>query len=226
MISHKHKCIFIHIPKCAGTSIESALGHLDGHSDRGGQDHRSVRMIEQPLLDPAVLFSKENTLIALHRMRRKYKKLANPNNNLTVSENQYREYYKFSFVRNPWARAYSWYKNVMRDEMHQKSYGISNDISFNDFLQLFAGKLALRPQTYWIKDFRGRILLDFVGRFENLQEDFNIVCEDMNISPIELPHQIKGSGEDYKQYYNSNLLALIEELYQEEIDMFGYTFDN
>ena len=31
MVSHKHKCIFIHIPKCAGTSIEEALGHFDGY---------------------------------------------------------------------------------------------------------------------------------------------------------------------------------------------------
>ena len=39
MISHKHQCIFVHIPKCAGTSIASALGHLDNHTGRGGQDH-------------------------------------------------------------------------------------------------------------------------------------------------------------------------------------------
>ena len=42
MISHKHKykCIFIHIPKCAGTSIEKALGHFELYNGRGRQDHR------------------------------------------------------------------------------------------------------------------------------------------------------------------------------------------
>ena len=50
MISHKYKCIHIHIPKCAGTSIEKALGHFDGHEGRNGQDHRTIRMIEQPWL--------------------------------------------------------------------------------------------------------------------------------------------------------------------------------
>ncbi len=49
MISHIHKCIFIHIPRTAGTSIESALGHLDNYKGgRGRQDHRPIRMIEQP----------------------------------------------------------------------------------------------------------------------------------------------------------------------------------
>ena len=50
MISHKYKFIHIHIPKCAGTTIEKALGHFDGHKGRNGQDHRTIRMLEQPFL--------------------------------------------------------------------------------------------------------------------------------------------------------------------------------
>ena len=47
MISHRHRCIFIHIPKTAGTSIEERLA--DG-SLRGRQDHRSIRNLENSLL--------------------------------------------------------------------------------------------------------------------------------------------------------------------------------
>ncbi len=225
MISHEHKCIFIHIPKCAGTSIESALGHLDGHSGRGGQDHRSIRMIEQPLLNLAVLSSKENMLTVMHRMRRKYKKLANPNNKLTVTNQQYNSYFKFTFVRNPWARAWSWYKNVMRDELHLKSHGISGDMPFDEFLRRFSGKGHLKPQTFWLKDFEGKLPLDFIGRFENLHEDFQKACEAMQIPYIELPHQIKGSSEDYRENYDEDSLKIIGEVYKEEIKLFGYTPD-
>lgn len=165
-------------------------------------------------------------LISMHRIRRKYKKLANQNSKLSVTAEQYRNYYKFTFVRNPWARAYSWYQNVMRDELHQKSYGLDGELSFDEFLPRFSGKGLLKPQTYWLKDFKGNISLNFIGRFENLHNDFRKACEEMNLPPIELTHQIKGSGEDYKQHYNSETIALVEEVYKEEIEMFGYTFNS
>ena len=62
MISHDYRCIFIHIPKCAGTSIEDALGHLDNHPGRGGQDHRSIRIIEPIHLSHLrhIIFKKDN----------------------------------------------------------------------------------------------------------------------------------------------------------------------
>ena len=110
MISHKHKCIFIHIPKCAGTSIENALGYLDSHEGRGGQDHRGIRLIEKPFPNYHVLRTMDNAIEMLRRI--KYYKVSsgieNPKNHLLASKLEYGSYYKFSFVRNPWARAYSW----------------------------------------------------------------------------------------------------------------------
>ena len=58
MISHEHKCIFIHIPKCAGTSIESALGHLNNYTGINRQDHRTIRMIEKPIITTNFFSSK------------------------------------------------------------------------------------------------------------------------------------------------------------------------
>lgn len=226
MISHEYECIFIHIPKCAGTSIESALGHLDNYKGRGEQDHRSIRMIEKPYITPTSLSSTENVRELVLRGRHFYRKGINPRNKLTVTKEQFDSYYKFTFVRNPWARAFSWYKNVIRDEIHQRDLGITAQTSFTEFLRQYAGKDLLKPQTHWLKSFDGSIPMDYVGRFENLTEDFETICKEMGIPPIELPHRIKGESSDYRTGYDGESAAIIADVYQEEIELFSYSFDS
>lgn len=226
MISHRYKCIFIHIPKCAGTSIETALGHFDNHEGRGGQDHRSIRMIEKPVLTPAFLSDTENFFELSRRIRHRFRRVKNPLNQETVTADQYRNYFKFTFVRNPWARAFSWYKNVMRDEIHKKNHQISTQIPFKEFLKRFSGEGMLKPQTYWLKSFDGKLHLDFIGKFEKLEEDFETIKEALDIPEISLPHRISGSNKDYRDFYDDESIELIKHIYHKEIDLFNYSFEN
>lgn len=226
MISHEYRCIFIHIPKCAGTSIESALGHLTTHKGRHGQDHRSLRMIEQPWIKPKSFSSIDNLADSCRRFKHQYlQQHLNPNNAITLTKSQYQEYFKFTVVRNPWARAVSCYKNIMRDEVHLKELRIQSDLSFTAFLRKFSGKGMLRPQTYWIKSFDGSIPMDFICRFENLAEDTKTAFSKLGLDDVTLPHKIKGAKDDFREYFDDEANSLILKNFKEEISLFDYSFD-
>ncbi|CAH0529062.1 sulfotransferase family 2 domain-containing protein [Vibrio hippocampi] len=223
MISHEHRCIFIHIPKCAGTSVETVFGHLDGHQGRGAQDHRSMRMLEQPWLRFQSFRSRENIEELLRRQKNKYMfQSHNQKNKMELSREQYESYYKFSIVRDPWDRALSWYKNVIRDEHHLRQLRVSADISFKEFMCRFAGKGLLRPQVYWLKNFAGDVELDHVGKFENLADDMQRVFNDLGMSNTVLPHKIKGTGSNNDALMCDETRALISKVYREDIELFGY----
>jgi hypothetical protein len=128
-------------------------------------------------------------------------------------------------VRNPWARAFSWYGNCVGQPVLRERFGLTPSTPVADFLRARVGKGALRPQLTWLKDARGALPLDFIGRFETLHRDFATVCARLGLPPPALPHARKGSGADYREHYDNSTRDLVARVYAEEIALFGYTFD-
>lgn len=220
MISDKFRCIFIHIPKTAGTSIEYKLQSFDS-LHQGVQDHRSIREIEPngiASISRDIITGNAEMLVEHLKNLVRRKQRATPQ--------QYQEYFKFAFVRNPWSRAFSWYQNVMRDENHQKRHKVPADCTYEKFLVSHSNQWALRPQLYWLVDRKGDVPLDFIGRFENLAEGFERVSEALKLDEGELPQMIASkSKRHYSDFYNDKTRKLIADRYAEEIEYFGYSFD-
>ncbi len=220
MISHTWRCVFLHIPKTGGSSIEAKLG-IPVTTGRNQQDHRALCHI-QPLTAAEMLSllrrGDRETIFKRLKYRLQRRDFLTPE--------QYRTYFKFSFVRNPWARAHSWYKNVMQDPLHQEELGVPPDCTFPDFIANHLDTWAMRPQLYWLRDCRGDIPLDFIGRFERLQEDFARVSARLGLPDATLPHLVRSGGPPYQEAYDQHSRALVARRYAEEIALFGYTFEN
>ena len=158
MISHKHKCIFIHIPKCAGISITKFL-----------------------LGDESIAWNKPNykVLYGWCPKRKTFLQHASAKFLLEeglITENQWADYYKFTFVRNPWDRVisdYFWLKNDQRIQGSLKKY-----LTQKGTLK-FRGD-HLYPQTSFF-DVKGDYQLNYVGRFESIDSDFQFVLNQLQI---------------------------------------------
>ena len=68
------------------------------------------------------------------------------------------------------------------------------------------------------------IVVDYVGRFENLEADFRVVCERIGLPPLKLPHIRKSCHKDYRRYYDKKTIRTVAEVFKEDIRMFGYEF--
>lgn len=225
MISHEHKFIFIHIPKCAGTSVESYFGHLTDNTGRGGQDHRPIRLLQTPIPYLQAFSTAENRFCLARRLYHACRLHSNPRNRRTLTAAQYECYFKFAIIRDPWSRVYSWYRNVMRDPLHLKKYGIERSMDFYTFLDRFGGRGMLAPIDFWLKEFDGNVRLDALIKIGSLATEFPEICENFGVKNAYLP--LKNQAEEnvsLEEVYDVEGRKKIEEIYCAEIRRYGFSF--
>jgi len=200
MISHAKKFIFVHIGKNGGRSIDSVL-----------RRYAEKFITHQHILD-------------------------------IIKDGSIDDYFKFAFVRNPWDRCVSRYHYVKNKSVRGKAYHNTTFRDFvfnkNDRFKLSAGFIRHSPrlvkvyeekspfeqQLDWISDENGKILADFIGRFENIQEDFDIVCDKIGIPREKLPHKNKSKHKHYTEYYDEETKEVVARRYVKDIEFFKYKF--
>ena len=216
MISHEHKAIFVHIPKCAGTSIELALGLMPDPPRLGWQDHKTLADHQRMTLSFLCTKRGLSSLVRRHRLRNH----PNPRTQDTVDSDQFAAYFKFSVVRNPWSRVLSYFT----DKQHALADGASPSQQFTEFVKDKCGKGHLRPQTHWLRDVRGEISFDFICRHETIADDFSHVARKIGLDCDQLPHALKRNSSNLGSVYTRESADLVANIYSEEIEMFGYGY--
>lgn len=235
MVSHPHRCIFIHIPKAAGQSIETAFLQSLGLS---WESRKPLLLMQNdcPDIGPPYL---------AHLRAEEYVAYS------YISPSIFEDYFKFTIVRNPWSRLVSTYKYL----------GYQRKCSFKYFLNeilestLFSKKLHhVRPQCDYIYNSDDKLLVDFVGRFESLDEDFIIISNSAGLASNVLPHVNSSKHlespldlrpasiarylnynyriliknipiyKDYRDYYDTESIKKVGLIYERDIDLLNYKY--
>jgi hypothetical protein len=151
--------------------------------------------------------------------------------------------FKFAFVRNPWdwvLSNYFWNKVHFEGRMRKRLrrlglIGLTDQFTKKHFWEHWETMKRFRRDTHpenrfqfsFLADENDELLLDFVGRYENLQGDFDLICDRIGIERCTLPRSNVGkySRKPYWEYYTDKTRALVADKYKKDIEEFGYTFD-
>ena len=201
-ISHDYKCIFIHIPKTGGNSITTALNKLPKRSNT-----------------PISI-----STIPKHAKAQRVKQ--------ALGDDIWEAYFSFAFVRNPWdlmVSSYHWWLQTapIWKHLHAEIKEIEKLGSFDHFMHSKYGQEMINESKGtmfdWISE-NDEVIVDFVGRFENIQEDWEKICVHLGSEPTTMPHINKTRRRNYQQYYTPETRQIVYERFQKVIDLYGYEF--
>tara|TARA_R100000093_G_C1917831_1_gene64836 strand:- start:26 stop:604 length:579 start_codon:yes stop_codon:yes gene_type:complete len=133
----------------------------------------------------------------------------------------FKTYCSFTVVRNPWDRVISWVK--YHDKRRNRTQGTFKHRLKHD-LKSWGW---MKRNTYEkLLCMNGRMCVDKVLRFENLNEDFKKMCRELNITSSPLPIINSTSHDHYSAYYDKDTQELVKSLFSWDINFFKYKFEN
>ena len=226
MKSTKFGYIYVHIPKCAGTSIERVLLGHEG-IDISGTDSDGVDNLDSELQTEYWVGSglQHAPLVKCLRWP------ARPDPS-----------FNFTFIRNPWDRMVSEYE-------YCRAGGLRNELecpyTFTQFCKKFANntlkefdweQAQLNPSVPSGEIYKNHLIcqhefiderIDFIGRFENLENDFQTVCNHLGFGELKLPVTNKTKRKRrYQDYYDYDTIELVRDYFTIDLEQFSYTYDD
>ena len=217
MISYEHECIFVHIPKTGGTSIENMIWT---------QSERNVRHLCQGLVDS--FNNKYQSGGLQHLLSWQIRE--------EIGVEFFDKCFKFSVVRNPWDKAVSQYEYMKEREDLRDFIGMKRNEEFRTYRELIQTKTHVQweHQYRFVFDENGEQLVDYLGRFENFNEEVEFIMTRLGLDrgmfgfKRKIPHAKKSNRRHVSSYYDKESFEMVREYYKMDVELFNYelTYDS
>lgn len=227
IISHKHKFIFVRTRKTAGTSTELALSQLLDDEDIitpfCPRDEKLRIELKakgpQNYLEKWSRYRLKDIYLLVARGERKmrfYNHIPAEAIRRLVGSKLWQSYYKFCFERNPWDKVISLYYHRFKSEPRPPLY---------EFIRSRQCAAAFNFGLYTSNE---EIILDHIGRYENLEYEFNFICRKLGLPTVpSLPRaksQFRKDHRHYREVLSQEEKEIISRIFSKEIEQFNYEF--
>ena len=208
IVSHRHRFIFVAVPKTGTHSVRQAL-----REQLGDEDVEQVGLFINKRFPWADLAAVQHGHLSLRQVRP------------YLGEDAFSRYLKFAFVRNPFDRFVSYCAFMLRhgDLFRQQPREAMRHFLFGEPPE---NHILFQPQASLLVAEDGKTLLtDMVGRVEDMQGSYDAICARIGIAsrPLE---RVNGSQHgDYRQYYDQALIDGVAARYAQDLELFGYSFE-
>lgn len=225
LISHRNEFIFIHIYKTAGTAVTDNLIKYASLKDRIAYDYFVTTKLAN--IADRIFNSWDDGrkwLTGYHKharaiILREY-----------LGTERFNQYYKFAIVRNSWDWLASLYFYIKREKTHV-DHTLANKLTFNKFLKYYL-KTDPLLQLDFLTDYKGNIIVDKIGRFENLEPDLALILRELNIeqknngqSRLEVKNMSMNRVRDYQIYFDRESIDLVADYFKRDIEYFQFSYD-
>lgn len=220
LISHHHRFLFIHIQKTGGDTLSRLLADRVPDLEPVGAKHEQLRN-EPSLLDQYSSYFK------FAFVRNPWDRLVSWYSMLTEAAHLTEE------DARRCERSKIRYEQARNNRLWR--YALEESTDFSSFIRNCTLPIEVRPGVYYsfvynqldyLADCSGEVRVDFIGRFENFNEDLDTVLDGLKISHGNVGyHENASRHAHYSDFYTEQTRAIVQERFRSDINYFGYQFE-